>query len=269
MARQDARPSSSVLGPIAFKSALRELKYAQKPGHGVPAYTRWINRGLARGVAALLASWGWSANKVSLASALVSFVGILLLLLLPVEPWTGVIAAVILAVGYLLDSADGQVARLTGTGSSAGEWLDHVTDAARTPAIHLCILVGFIKIYGASAWQWWIPLIYCLIAATHFMGQILAEQLLRLLAEAGPAQADEQPAVADQPSSPGLRRSVARSIIMVHTDSGTLCWLFLTWGFPPLFLLLYVLMFAANSLTSVVSLTRRFRDLRAGEGIQP
>ena len=37
----------------------------------------------------------------------------------------------LLVVGYALDAADGQLARLRGGGSVAGEWLDHVVDAVK------------------------------------------------------------------------------------------------------------------------------------------
>ncbi|PYI37315.1 CDP-alcohol phosphatidyltransferase [Arthrobacter psychrolactophilus] len=236
----------------SYRGISARLRFAQKPGHGVPAYTRWINRGLARSVAALCASWGWSANMVSAVSAVVSLAGLLLLLLLPVAPLTGLLVAVLLAAGYVLDSADGQVARVTGTGSRAGEWLDHVIDSARTPAVHLCVAVGFIHFYGSDAWQWWLPLLYCVVSTCHFMSQILAEQLLR-------------PTAAPSPSAPVPRGSVARSLVMLHTDTGILCWMFLIWGFAPLFLGFYLLMFAANTLTSIVSMTRKFRMLSLTE----
>ncbi|MGN5734315.1 CDP-alcohol phosphatidyltransferase family protein [Arthrobacter psychrochitiniphilus] len=250
----------------SFNGYLEQLKFAQKPGHGVPAYTRWINRGLARSVSALCASWGWSANMVSMISAVVSAAALILLLLLPVAPLTGLLVAVLLAVGYVLDSADGQVARVTGTGSLAGEWLDHVLDAARTPAVHLAVAVGFVHLYGSAAWQWWIPLMYCVISACHFMSQILAEQLVR---NAGAGTRNISAGSGNDASSrsqQSSKRSVARSIVMMHTDTGILCWIFLAWGFAPLFLFLYLLMFAANALTSVVSMVRKFQALQAVEG---
>lgn len=252
----------------SFGTILAELKFAQKSGKDVPAYTRWINRGMARGIAALCASWGWSANAVSAVSAVFSLAALVLLVLLPVAPLTGLLVAVLLAAGYVLDSADGQVARVTGTGSMAGEWLDHVIDAARTPAVHLCVAAGFVQFYGGSAWQWWLPLVYCALSACHFMSQVLAEQLLRNAAgDALPKMS--HPAALTNPVQTGpvtqQPAGVARSIVMVHTDSGTLCWLFLAWGFPPLFLVLYLLMLAANTVTAAVSMSRKFRRLQAAK----
>lgn len=268
MTRNDTGVSSRAIDKPAFSDVKAKLKFAQKSGAGVPAYTRWANRGMARGVAALCASWGWSANAVSAASALTSFSGLLLLVLLPVTPLTGLLVAVLLAAGYVLDSADGQVARVTGTGSLAGEWLDHVIDAARTPAVHLFVAAGFIHLYGGAAWQWWIPLLYCILSACHFMSQILAEQLLRDAAprDTAPTQSVQHRPGVTTPAQSGQStpsKSVPRSILMVHTDTGTLCWLFVAWGFPPVFLGLYILMFSANTLTAAVSLLRKFRTLRS------
>ncbi|MFC8302320.1 CDP-alcohol phosphatidyltransferase family protein [Specibacter sp. NPDC057265] len=256
-AAHSAAPGPRTRG--SFGEILAGLKFAQKSGVGVPAYTRWVNRGLARGVAAFFAARGWSANAVSGVSAVFSFAALALLLLLPVSPLTGLLVAVLLAAGYVLDSADGQVARVTGTGSMAGEWLDHVIDAARTPAIHLCVAAGFVGLYGAGAWQWWLPLLYCAVATCHFMSQILAEQLLR---NAAPAP---QPVPA--PTAPVPSSGAARSLLMVHTDSGTLCWLFVAWGFPPLFLLLYVVMLAANTVTAAASIARKFRSLQGAQAV--
>ncbi|OAX67752.1 hypothetical protein A5N15_01010 [Rothia kristinae] len=55
---------------------------------------------------------------------------------------TAVIAALLFALGYAMDSADGQVARVTGASSPGGEWLDHVVDSVRVPAIHLTVPSG-------------------------------------------------------------------------------------------------------------------------------
>ena len=52
----------------AYRSALAA---AQKPGAGVPAYMRWVNRGAARVVAAAGAASGWTPNIVSLKSGCV------------------------------------------------------------------------------------------------------------------------------------------------------------------------------------------------------
>ena len=116
----------------SFSDTLRALEQAQKPGIGVPAYTRWVNRRIAR-------------YFVTAVSAAISAAGVIVLLTAPPTILTGVIVALLFALGYGLDSADGQVARVTGASSPAGEWLDHVVDSMRVPTVHLATLVGFIR----------------------------------------------------------------------------------------------------------------------------
>lgn len=229
--------------PRSFGGALRGLRQAQKPGAGVPAYTRWINRRLARYVAAAAYVWGWTPNTVTVVSAVFSAAAIVLLVAAPMTPLLGLAIAPLLAMGYLLDSADGQVARLTKSGSPAGEWLDHVVDAIRTPAIHLAVLVGLWRAEGVPLWLLAVALAYCLITVGQFLSQILAEQLRRSTAA---ARSD---------------RGIAQSIVLIPTDTGTLCWIFLAWGLLPVFLVLYSAMFALNLAHTAISMRRRYRDL--------
>ena len=223
-----------------FGPALAGLNQAQKPGGGVPAYTRWVNRRFARYAAALAYTWGWTPNVVTAVSAVFSFAA--LLLLVTVEPTLGigVVVALLLALGYLLDSADGQVARLSGKGSKQGEWLDHVVDAIRTPAIHIAVAVGFWRWSDEILWPIAIALVYALVSVGQFMSQILAEQL-----SAGEGR----------PTQTG---GVAQSFVLIPTDMGTLCLIFLTWGSPTLFLVVYCAMFVLNTAHSAISMRRKY-----------
>ena len=100
-----------------FSDTLRALEQAQKPGIGVPAYTRWVNRRIARYFAAAAVSLGITPNGVTAVSAAISAAGVIVLLTAPPTILTGVIVALLFALGYGLDSADGQVARVTGASS--------------------------------------------------------------------------------------------------------------------------------------------------------
>ncbi len=95
------------------------------------AYSRFVNRRLGR----LLAAWATHRaclpNAVTAVSAGFTFSAVVLLAVLPPTWWLGITVALLLVLGYAFDSADGQVARLTGTGSAAGEWLDHIVDATK------------------------------------------------------------------------------------------------------------------------------------------
>lgn len=232
----------------AYGQALHSLDSAQKPGHGVPAYTRWVNRRLARYAAAAAANRGISANGVTLISATLSAAAVLLIAAAPASPWLGVATAVLLAAGYVLDSADGQVARLTGSSSLAGEWLDHVVDSVRVPAIHLAVLVGIWQGGRLPEWIVWLPLAYTLTSVGHFMSQILAEQLLKSRGTA-----------TQTPSG------TFRSWYLLPTDMGTLCWVFLAWGDPMLFAGAYGSLFFLNLAVVAASVTRKYRALSRPE----
>lgn len=238
----------TALAPRHFGAALAGLGSAQKPGSGVPAYTRWVNRRLARFAAAAAYSAGWSPNAVTAASAALSAAALVLMVAVPTTASLGVAVGSLLAVGYVLDSADGQVARLGGRGSAAGEWLDHVVDAIRTPALHLATLVGLHAVPGIGAWPLLIALGYCLVSAGQFMSQILAEQL------SGP--------VPPRSDSSGIRQS----LLLIPTDNGTLCWIFLLWGLPTIFVWVYGAMFLVNAAHAAVSMRRKYVRLVALRG---
>src|SRR6478735_3388782 len=85
----------------SYRQALRLLDAAQKSGDGVPAYTRWVNRRLARFAAAAAASRGVSANGVTFISAAFSAAALACLVLFPATPWVGAGIAVLLAAGYV------------------------------------------------------------------------------------------------------------------------------------------------------------------------
>lgn len=252
-------------GRPRFGEVLAKLGAAQKPGDGVPAYMRWPNRRVARLAAAAAVSVGLGPNAVTWLSVLVSGAGLAVLLLAPISWLTGIVVAVLLAAGFALDSADGQVARVTGTGSPAGEWLDHVVDSVRTPAIHLAIAVALALHHGVEQPWLLIPLLFCLVGTGTFMSQILAEQLRRGLqgpgtpsGGAGAAQAAEAPQ--------GGSRSVLRSLILLPVDFGTLCWSLALWGSPVAFMAFYGALFVINAGYFVLSAARKARGLRAISG---
>ena len=162
-----------------FGTARAALDRAQKPGAGVPAYTRWVNRRGARVVAAAAFAWGWTPNTVTALSACWSVLGMGVLLTATPSLASGVLVAVLLALGYLFDSADGQLSRLQGSSSRAGEWLDHVVDAFRSPAIHLVTAAAVVVHRPAWSWLAVVALGYALVTAGQFLSQILAEQFVR------------------------------------------------------------------------------------------
>lgn len=223
---------------------LRRLGSAQKSGDGVPAYTRWVNRRAARIVAATAAAAGVTPNGVTALSAALSVSGLAVLLIAGPQWWSAILCGALLAAGYVFDSADGQVARLTGTGAPAGEWLDHVVDAARTPMIHLSVAVTVMLHRPDLTWLAVIGLCFAVLSTAQFMSQILAEQLIR-------HKGGEEPT--------GTR--ITQSLILLPSDSGVLCWSFVLWLAPPLFALGYTVLFALNAMHTLTSMRRKYLKL--------
>lgn len=231
-----------------FSQAVVGLAEAQKSGAGVPAYTRYVNRPLGRLAAAAAYVAGMTPNQVTVLSGLVSLVSMAALVAFEPSVPLGIAVGLGLVVGYVLDSADGQLARLRGSGSLTGEWLDHVVDAARMPALHLCVLLGLYR-FGDDlpAGMLLLPLGFLLVVVVRFFALILAEQLRKSAGVRGDAGSD----------------SALRSLIALPGDFGLLCAIFLAWGSTPVFLVLYGLLFAGNALLLVLSLHRRYRELAA------
>ncbi len=215
-----------------FRSTMTALRSAQKGSRGVSAYSVHINRPAGRCLAAVAALVGMSANAVTLLSGGLSLASVTLLAVGPRSWGTGVLVALGMLLGFALDSADGQLARLQGTGSAAGEWLDHVVDCAVKLAIHSAVLVGW-YVHGERDGILLIPLGFQLTAVVLFFGGILAAKLHEHRGRAGGVQAARQ----------GPLRS---AIVLLPADHGMLCLVFLLWGWPRAFTLLYIVLFVGN-----------------------
>jgi phosphatidylglycerophosphate synthase len=233
----------------SFREGLIRLRSAQKSGVGAPPYSRWVNRRLGRLLAA--AAWvvGATPNAVTGVSALFTFTGLALVALVPPAPWLGIAVAAFLVIGYALDAADGQLARLRGGGTPAGEWLDHMVDVTKTCVLHIVVLVSFFR-FGElpSPSVLLIPLGYLTVSVVLFFGMMLVEQL-RLRAGHG----SNRPAV----------NSRLQTLVALPVDYGILCLVFLLFGWPPAFLVAYGLMFAAHSVVLCGALIRWWRELRS------
>lgn len=81
-------------------------------------------------------------NQVTLVSAAFTFASITAIALAGPTWALGVLVWAGLVVGFAFDSADGQLARLTGRGGPDGEWLDHVVDCAKMVLVHTAVLIS-------------------------------------------------------------------------------------------------------------------------------
>jgi phosphatidylglycerophosphate synthase len=225
------------------RASYDQLAMAQKPGAGVPFYMRAVNRPLGRVIAAVAGRLGATPDQMTATSGLVFLAGMSVLALFDPSVRVAVVVTVLLQLAFAFDSADGQLARLTGTGSVAGEWLDHVVDAARLLTLHLGVAVCLALRTGVdSAWLL-LPLAFAVVASVRFFAQILAEQL-DSSAVPSPAQ--------------------GRGWVQTPADAGVVNAVFLLWPWVDVFLASYAVLAAANLVLLLATLTRKHRALRNG-----
>ncbi|MFI0722978.1 CDP-alcohol phosphatidyltransferase family protein [Streptomyces sp. NPDC021224] len=227
--------------------ALGRLRAAQKSTKGVSLYSRYVNRPAGRVLAAGAYRVGLTPNHVTLLSAAFSYGGIAALAV--GEPsWglaVGVYAA--LVVGFALDSADGQLARLLGKGGPAGEWLDHVVDAAKITGVHAAVLITFYRHFALPGDGWLLlPLGFQLAAVMVFFGGLLKDKL-----------------TPKDPAALAAAPARWRAVALLPVDYGVFCGVFLLLGSQSAFRWGYAVLFGVNALFLVGFLGKWFRELRA------
>lgn len=235
---QAARPS--------HRHLLNRLAGAQKSSKGAPAYSRYVNRRAGRHLAAVAYRLGLTPNTVTAVSALFSLAGIVVLATIRPSLLSGVAVAGSLVVGYALDSADGQLARLRGGGSPSGEWLDHMIDAAKISSLHLAVLIATFRFLDVPSGWLLVPLGFTIVAAVTFFGMTLNDQLRR---------AAPMPRLSTSTSA-------LRSLAVIPTDYGLLCLLFVLLGVPAAFFIGYSLLFAANLVFLVLASVKWFGEMK-------
>jgi phosphatidylglycerophosphate synthase len=235
-----------------FRSALVGLRSAQKPGRGAPPYSRWINRRLGRYLAAAAYLLGLTPDQVTIISACFTYSSLVLLIVLPPTWWLGILVAVLLVIGYALDSADGQLARLRGGGSKSGEWLDHIVDATKIGVMHSAVLVSFYRFNHERSYVLIVPLVFMVASFVFFFGMILTDQLRRAAAA---AEGENY----SKPSGPG---GAFQTIVAIPTDYGLLCVVFVLLGAHAVFVVVYGLLALAQVIITAGVLVRWWRELR-------
>ncbi|MFF8714030.1 CDP-alcohol phosphatidyltransferase family protein [Streptomyces sp. NPDC015184] len=257
-------------------TVMRELRGAQKTAKGVSLYSRYVNRPAGRVLASGAYHIGMTPNQVTLLSAAFTFTAIASVAL--VRPSWGLAALVWggLVVGFALDSADGQLARLTGRGGPDGEWLDHVVDCAKMILVHTAVLISFRRFFDLPSEGWLLlPLGFLFAAVLTFCAGLLREQLGK--AQQGKAQWSRTRRGTAQPGGtqpdgaaapPGAGETAApvsrlRAVVLLPADYGVFCLVFLLLGDRTAFRLGYAVLAAVHALFLVMFLAKWFRELRS------
>ena len=190
-------------------------------------------------------------NGVTAISGIFSFSAIIVIACVSPSWLSGVAICLGLVLGYVFDSADGQLARLRGGGSPSGEWLDHMVDATKISSLHLAVLIGFYRFgeWPGDAWLL-VPIGYTIVASVMFFGLTLIDQLRRQHRD------PLEPVVPREPT-------LLRSLIVLPTDYGLLCLSFAIFGWREGFTTLYTLFFAGNVLFLLLALGKWYRETRA------
>lgn len=234
----------------SFADSMRRLSSAQKGrAKGAPAYSVYVNRPVGRVFAALAYRIGLSPNGVTAVSAVFTFSGILVLALVAPGWWTGLLVWLLLAIGYALDSADGQVARLQGGGSLAGEWLDHFIDAIKIVSLPIATAIGLFRFTDAPTSYLLVPLGFAVVATATFFGMILNDLLKSSKGIPSSAQSGGGGAL--------------RSVILLPVDYGIVCLVYVLWGWSTIFVYAYAFFFAAALAFCLLAAVRWFRAMRA------
>lgn len=231
--------------------SIRDLSRAQKSKAGAPLYSRVINRPVGRVLAAVAHQLGMTPDQVTAVSALCTYTGIVLIAVVRPTVASCVAVSLLLMLGYALDSADGQLARLRHGGSKAGEWLDHVADVIKLSTIHSAIAISLYRFsidQLPGAWALLIPLAFGAVQGIHFFSYILTYQLRY---HGGiPLAKDEK--------KPGLLKSV----LSAPTDYGLMCFVLMLRCSPTAFLWVYGLMLVGYAAYVVAALPKWYLELR-------
>lgn len=234
---QDGRPG--------LRASLAALRKAQKPARGVSAYSIYVNRPAGRWLASLAHQVHATPNQVSVASGIASGAAIALLALVSPSAGLGVLVAALLALGFALDAADGQLARLRGISTPAGEWLDHVLDCAIKVGLHSAVLIGWYRFWDIRGAWLLVPLAYQLVSLLLFFGGVLVGKLR------------EQQA----PTVGGHQGGGLRAWLLLPVDHGVLCLAFLAWGSYSAFRDIYVVLGLATTAFFAAFAVSWFREL--------
>jgi phosphatidylglycerophosphate synthase len=244
-------PADSVSSRYGYARA--RLAGAQKSTASVPAYLRFVNRKAGGLLAAAGFALRLTPTQVTLLSSACSFLGIAVLILHRSTVLTGVVVSLLLLLGYALDSADGQLARVRGGGTKAGEWLDHVTDVAKISTLHSAVAIAVLRYFELRSLLYLaVPVIFLVANVTQFFGMMLRDKLIATPGRPGTAK-------------PGGSSSLLVAFVLLPLDHGTLGLAFLVLGVHTLFLWCYGFLALCTVAFALRSLNKAYRGLLGSE----
>jgi len=235
--------------PNTIRANFSRLTAAQKPSRGAPLYSLMVNRPLGRVFAATAHRLGLAPNHVTVISAIFTFTGLVMIATIAPGWLAAVLITATLVIGYALDAADGQLARLRGGGTLTGEWLDHVIDALKTATLHLAVLAMFFRLELPKFWLI-VALVFAATDVVHFAGMLLTDLLTR-----------NAQARLGAPGAAPQNGSTLMSVLKLPTDYGVMSFSFLLLAVPVVFQWFYLALALANFVYLLLVLRVWYRRL--------
>jgi phosphatidylglycerophosphate synthase len=149
-------------------SLLEVFRAAKKPEN----FWFRVYYGLATPIVWFSTRVGWTPNGLTIASAILNLVALIYSLSAPLTPRAILLAALVFALGYVLDCADGQLAFVTNKRSQLGYWLDSSLDILKS-AYFALVLIRLAYAHPAQESAWFEHLV-SFAAMGHFVNYSLS-----------------------------------------------------------------------------------------------
>jgi phosphatidylglycerophosphate synthase len=139
MATRPDRPQADKVASSMW-SDIVAIYRASKKKHDINWFTEWVARPPAAVVVYLLRNSPVTPNQVTFASSFVAAVACAMIALLPGHGWL-IAAAIVFELSFVLDCADGQLARLKKVASPLGHLLDFLMDELKAMLLIGCVTI--------------------------------------------------------------------------------------------------------------------------------
>lgn len=213
--RSGRDPESAVLWRLDSPNGIRDAEaelVRRRTYQPLGKYWAWPP---ARALAQFLAPTRVRPNAVTIAAAVFMVASAAWVSLGRTSLFGNVAVAAGLAIALVLDTADGRLARLQGTASAFGRWLDEILDESADMILHAAIAWG--------AWQKTNQPIWIMLGMTYGMGKYLFRVAIESSTSTGAANAGANVAV--EPIQSSLLRRCVR--LAGHADVRWHLWIVL------------------------------------------
>lgn len=246
---------ASALDPAAsFSALMSKIGSAQKSRHGASLYLRLINRPLGRVLAVTAFKLHLTPNFVSALGGVITYAACIVVAIFGKDQVLAIVASAALVFGYALDSADGQLARLSGRTSLSGEFLDRCIDLGKLVLLHAAIISVLVRDQSIDP-------VMAGVTGTAFLTATIVQStgsVLRTELWKRHPQANNSPTHSEPSALQNLK-----SVFYLGKEYGSLCVLVGILPLTPAFAIGYFVLGLATVITSILLIVKWYRELRA------